>query len=298
MTTQTNGVTSKEIRTDGLVGVLCTPAGGPAPGVVLLGGSEGGLHANDAALLASHGFAVLALAYFGTSGVSRDLVRVPLEYFGTALRFMAEQESVRGNTCAVMGGSFGGVTALLVGATFSDQVSAVVSIAGGGVLLQGIDTDGDFWHMIDTEVPAFTWHGQPLPFIANPSTAEMRRQAAAGKPVALRLAFEQGMRDPDRLEQATIAVERIQGPVLLISAGDDRQIPAEALSDIAINRLADGRHLRFPEAGHGICVPPTHPMTETDEQGPGVRLALGGTPEATVAAQHEAWRAAVAFLSD
>ncbi|MFC0544906.1 acyl-CoA thioester hydrolase/BAAT C-terminal domain-containing protein [Kutzneria chonburiensis] len=298
MTTQMDGLTRKEIHKDGLVGVLCTPPGGPAPGVVLLGGSEGGLHADDAALLASHGFAVLALAYFGASGVPRDLVRVPLEYFGTALRFMAEQDSVRGNRCAVMGGSFGGMTALLVGATFPGQVSAVVSIAGGGVVLQGIDTDGDFWHMIDTEVPPYTWRGEPLPFIANPSTAEMRRQAAAGEPVALRPAFERGMEDTARLQAATIAVERIQSPVLLISGGDDQQIPAEALNDIAMNRLADGRHLRFPEAGHGICVPPAHPMTETDEQGPGVRLALGGTPEATVTAQHEVWRAAVAFLSD
>ncbi|HTI28240.1 MAG TPA: acyl-CoA thioester hydrolase/BAAT C-terminal domain-containing protein [Kutzneria sp.] len=294
MTTETNGVTRREVRTHGLVGVLCTPPGGPAPGVLLLGGAEGGLHANDAALLAGHGFAVLALAYFGESG----LVRVPLEYFGTALRFMAEQESVRGNRCAVLGGSFGGVASLLVGATFPEQVSAVVSIAGGGVLPQGIDTDGDFWHMMDTEVPPFTWRGEPLPFIANPSTAEMRRQATAGEPVALRLAFEQGMRDAARLEAATIAVERIQGPALLITGGDDQQFPAEALSDIAMSRLADGRHLRFPEAGHGICVPPTRPMTDTDEQGPGVRLALGGTPEATVAAQHEVWRAAVAFLSD
>ena len=75
MTTTTNGVTRGEVRAHGLVATLCTPPGGPAPGVLLLGGSEGGRHANDAALLASHGFAVLALAYFGEPGVSREIGR-------------------------------------------------------------------------------------------------------------------------------------------------------------------------------------------------------------------------------
>jgi len=124
----------------------------------------------------------------------------------------------------------------------------------------------------------------------------MRRQMDNNEPVALRLAFEQRMRDEHRRRDATIAVERIQTPVLLISAGDDQQFPAEAMSDIALRRLEQGRHLRFPEAGHGICVPPDRPMTETAEDGPGVRLALGGTPEATVAAQRAAWQAMVDFL--
>lgn len=46
----------------------------------LLGCSEGGLHKDDAALLATHGYAVLALAYFGMAGVPAHLVEVPLEW--------------------------------------------------------------------------------------------------------------------------------------------------------------------------------------------------------------------------
>jgi dienelactone hydrolase len=284
------------VRTDGLVGTLFTPDDTPAPGVVLLGGSEGGLHERDAELLSQHGFSVLALAYFGLPGVPEHLIDVPLEYFGTALRFMAEHESVQGKQSAVIGGSFGGVAALLIGSTYPEQVAAVVSTAGGGILPQGIDGNGDFLHMLNTEVAPFTWRGEPLPYIAHPVTPEMRRQLDNNEPVALRLAFEQGMRDEQRLRDATIAVEQIQAPVLLISAGDDQQFPADAMSDIALRRLQQGRHLRFPEAGHGICVPPDRPMTETAEDGPGVRLALGGTPEATVAAQRAAWQAMVDFL--
>jgi hypothetical protein len=59
-----------ELPRDGLVGVLFHPQGaGPWPAVMQLGGAEGGLHEDDAALLAAHGHTVLALAYYGLPGL-------------------------------------------------------------------------------------------------------------------------------------------------------------------------------------------------------------------------------------
>jgi dienelactone hydrolase len=105
-----------------------------------------------------------------------------------------------------------------------------------------------------------------------------------------------------RVTAATIPVERIHRPVLLISAGDDRSWPCETLSDIALHRLAahwhpfEYRHLRYPAAGHGICVPPFRPTTDTVVPGPGVMLDLGGTPQDTAAAQQAAWAEILDFL--
>jgi dienelactone hydrolase len=49
-----------------LVGMFFQPAGsGARPAVLVLGGSEGGLPTATAALIASYGYAALALAYFG-----------------------------------------------------------------------------------------------------------------------------------------------------------------------------------------------------------------------------------------
>jgi pimeloyl-ACP methyl ester carboxylesterase len=176
------GVTTTSVREQGLVGTLFAPEGGSHPGVVLLGGSEGGLHEYDAALLAGHGYAAFALAYFGMDGVPAHLVNIPVEYFGNALRFLAEQEHVRGDRLAVIGGSFGGQAALLVGSMFP-EVRAVVSVAGSGVVTQGIDgdiSDGNLLHIMETEVPPWTWRGSPLPFVADPvtprATATGRRQ--------------------------------------------------------------------------------------------------------------------------
>src|SRR5690606_11476723 len=59
-------VTRHEVRANGLAATLFLPPGAtaaPAPGVLVLGGAEGGMREDMAALLASHGHATLALAY-------------------------------------------------------------------------------------------------------------------------------------------------------------------------------------------------------------------------------------------
>jgi dienelactone hydrolase len=295
------GIQRIAVREDGLVGVLFLPAGGePHPGVMLLSGSEGGLHEDDAALLAAHGFAAFAVAYFGCDGVPAELDRIPLESFGRALSYLAARPEVRGDRLGVTGGSFGGMAALLVGATYP-AVRAVASIVGSGVITQGI-SGGDFLEIMRADTPPWTWHGAPLPFVPNTVTPEVERQVRAGGVLRMIETFLPGLEDPELVAAATIPVERIQGSVLLISAGDDRSWPCERLSTIAKSRLDahahpfEYEHVHFPEAGHLISMPPYGPTTESLVPGPGVEFDLGGTPAATAAAREAAWRKTVEFL--
>ena len=72
------------VRSDGLVGVFYEPAGsGRHPAMLVLIGSGGGIPAapNHAGGLASRGYAVLALAYFGVEGLPRSPSNIPIEYF-------------------------------------------------------------------------------------------------------------------------------------------------------------------------------------------------------------------------
>ena len=79
------GVTSRTVEADGLVGTLFTPASpGPHPAVIVLSGEGGGVWLSLAALLASRGYAALALGYFGMPGLPRNLVNIPLEWTGAA----------------------------------------------------------------------------------------------------------------------------------------------------------------------------------------------------------------------
>jgi dienelactone hydrolase len=106
-----------EVRHGGLVATLFQPPGpGLHPAVVVLGGSDGGLWELPAALLASHGFSALALAYFGLDPLPPELVEIPLKYFEAALRWLMQQEGINPQAVAVMGWSRWGELALLLGA--------------------------------------------------------------------------------------------------------------------------------------------------------------------------------------
>lgn len=291
------GVRRTEVTERGLVGVLFEPDDEDTyPGVIVLSGSEGGLHELDAALLAGHGFAALALAHFGAPGVPDDLVDIPLEYFGTAIEHLGD----RAGEIGVVGGSRGGELALLLGATFP-EVRAVVSVVGSGVVTQGIGPGANLLQKLQHEAASWTWRGEPVPYLPYSIPDELRALVVNGEPVPLRLAFDTSDGIP---EDVVIPVERILGGVLLISSGKDEGWPSGVLSEVAEQRLTDHehpfphRHVHFSEAGHLIAGPPYRPTTDVVVPGPGVRFAMGGTPEATAAAQAEAWRLTVEFFSD
>lgn len=291
------GVRRTEVAEDGLVGVLFEPDDDEVhPGVVVLGGSEGGLHELDAALLAGHGFAALALAYFGAPGVPDHLVEVPVETVGRGVDLL----SARGAPVGLVGGSRGGELALLAGATFQ-QVKAVVSVVGSGVVTQGIGPGARLLQKLEHEAAPWTVGGRPLPYLPYSVPDELRRRVVAGEPVPLRLAFDLTDGIPEDTE---IPVERIAGGVLLLSSGRDESWPCRELGEVAWRRLTGHghpfrhEHVVYPEAGHLIAGPPHRPATDVVVPGPGVRFAVGGTPAATAAARADAWRRTVEFLSD
>jgi hypothetical protein len=84
------GVKCVPLKDAGLHGILCFPDDGKQhPGVLVIGGSEGGVGLPGVSvLLASHGFAAVSLSYFGESGQPATLQNIPLEYFKRAVDWM------------------------------------------------------------------------------------------------------------------------------------------------------------------------------------------------------------------
>lgn len=70
------------------------PGEGPFPGIIDLFGIIGGLIEFRASLLASHGFAVLALAYFAYEDLPDKLLETDLEYFEEAADFLLAHPKV------------------------------------------------------------------------------------------------------------------------------------------------------------------------------------------------------------
>jgi dienelactone hydrolase len=124
------GVSTVELtaRRNGLAAHYWTgPSGARLPTAVLaLGGSEGGYgNGLQAQLLASHGYPVLQLAYFGAPGLPRELRSIPLEYLARALRWLHARPGVE--KVVVVGASRGGELALLVGSTYPALVQGVAA---------------------------------------------------------------------------------------------------------------------------------------------------------------------------
>jgi dienelactone hydrolase len=300
-----DGLTRTEVRERGLVGVLYRPDDNrPLPAVLMLGGAEGGLHEDAAALLAAHGYVVLALAYYGMPGLPSTLTGIPVEYFGTALNYLSDRADIAAGRIAVHGVSKGGEAALLIGSIYP-VVRAVISVVGGGLVTQGISQDvetGSLLEILRTPVANWTYQGRELPYLPNVVTPRMEAGVAAGGPVSLGWAAPDLSRD-DQVRQAAIAVERIAGPVLLIS-GEDDQTYGPDFQEAAAQRLAAAghahpfRHIVHKGAGHLIAFAGYRPTTQSVYPGPGVPFQYGGTPAADAAARLATWRETLRFLDE
>jgi dienelactone hydrolase len=296
------GVTRREIRERGLVGTLFTPPGpGPHPAIVMLAGSGGGIMEARAALFAAHGYTAFALGYFGVPGLPPRISGTRLEYFAEGLDWLRETCRPRGDFVAVAGVSRGGELALLLGATFPERVSAVVAYVPcpftNGVLNAGHPGQ-------DRHDPTWTLNGQFLPALAaNNRTADWSGFDGATDAKRQTQAFLTCLGDPEAMARAMIRIERIRGPVMLVSGSDDQLWPSEHFSDIAEHHLAESqfrhevRHVRNPEAGHTIGFPYTPTtMLRRPHAVSGLFMVYGGTERGNARAQERHWPEVLAFL--
>ena len=287
------GVARVEVRERGLVGTFFRPTGdGPHSAVLALGGSSGGLREQQAALLAARGIAALALAYFAYEGLPERLANIPLEYFGTALEWLAAQPGVDVDQLAVLGISRGAELALLLGATYP-RVRRVVAISPSIVV----------WGATGVDAPAWTRSGQPVPRMPNRATEEQAAAIFQRQPIAATAWYSINLDDPVACEAAAIPVERIAGPVLLLSGEDDAMWPAARMGEMVMSRLrAHGhpypdRHLRYPGAGHLIGFPYLPPSVRPARHPAlGLAFAYGGNPRDQARANAESWHTVLAFL--
>jgi pimeloyl-ACP methyl ester carboxylesterase len=289
------GVSAERVSSDGVVGVLYRPGDGRKHrGVIVLGGSEGGFPAPQGVMLASRGFVTLALAYFGASGLPPAMQRIPIEYFGRAIRTMQGLPDVAGPGVAVVGASRGAEAALIAGSMYPD-IDGVVAASASNVRWEGATT---------RELPggpAWTYQGKPLayvPFHIGPGFALQFLWASIWRsPVSLKPMFVDSLARV-KSDDVQIPVERIRGPVLLGWGGRDRKWPSSFMSGCVLDRLkrnhhpyAD-QHLTYEDAGHWL---PAEYLPTGGLGGP-VAEEIGGTPSGTAAAQRAWWPAVLGFL--
>ncbi len=288
------GVRRREIREDGLVATFFDHERGARPGVIIVSGSGGGLAEDQPALLASRGYAVLSLAYFGIEGVPADLANIPLEYFQRAIEWMRAHPSIDRERIAVMGASRGGELALLLGATFP-AIQAVVAYVPSGVIWPGLTRTPS-----PEVLPAWTRGSAALAFMPNPPPD---LEVWSKPPVVLTPTFHAAMKLRAREEWPEIEVEKTRGPILMFSGSDDQMWPSLMLADIAAQRLLRHNfphrfeHITYAGAGHFIRFPYSPAISEIFHPVVKTTMALGGDAISNAAANRDSWERVLSFLA-
>ena len=255
---------------------LHLPAGkGPFPGVLLVGGSGGGIGWQDymGEILAEKGFASLALAYFGMEGLPESLELIPIEYFQKGLDYLAAHEAVDAKRIGVIGVSKGGEVALLL-ASYDPRVRAVVAFAPSAVVFQSIAKGFP-------RTSSWTYKGKPLSFVPYV-------QMQSGETLADM--YRRSLDQKDEVAEAAIPVENINGPILLISGKADTLWPSTYLGEMVMERLRAhafphrNQHVAYEDAGHLIS------SIRSDA------TRRGGTQEGNARAQRDGQLQTIDFL--
>jgi dienelactone hydrolase len=283
----------------GIIGTFYRPAAGPPrPGVLVIGGSDGGPGEPGLAMLfASHGFAAMSLSYFGERGLPATLESVPMEYFDRAVAWMCRQPTIDARSIAIYSESRGTEPALFT-ASRDPRVHAVVARSPSFVLWGGVDAR----HLPGGA--AWTLSGKPLPYIANTLypdfVATYLWDRLTGISVRQTPLFLEDLAHAEDRGRAEIRVEGIRGPVMLLAGEDDQIWPSAAMSDAIMARLRRSaraygdEQLKYVHVGHAI--PFVYlPTSGRWQDSP---FAVGGTPDGMAKAQADAWPKILKFLSD
>ena len=278
-------VVTQDIAADGLVAQYIRPEGeGRFPALIVLGGSEGGTRwvRRTGAMFAAQGYAVLALSYFRAEGLPSALEMIPLEYFGRGLAWLAAQSNVDRGRIGIYGLSKGSEAALLT-ATRHPDIRAVIAASPSHVVWPGL---------ANPFIPQSGWSegGAPVPFVPY----DMSRGFTS-----IFMIFQNSLPNVATHPNAVIPVERINGPVMLVSGEADGLWPSKMMAG-AIVTLLHASHFRhrvdnlsYADAGHMTPTPPAlGPST------PASIAQMGGTVEGTDRARAAAWPAMICFLRD
>ncbi len=279
------GMVEQNVTANGLVARIIRPAGSQrVPAILVLGGSEGGIEGarRCAIAFAKHGYATLAIAYFGTSNLPENLQNVPLEYFSAALDWMKNEPGVDATRIGIFGVSKGGEAALLV-ASRHPEIRAVVAGVPSNVVWQGINMQS--WE------PKSSWteKGTPVPFLPYDSTRPF---------VSVLDLYVRSLEFAALHPGAAIPVEKINGAVMLISGGADQLWPSKLMSDHVMARLQTNRfryphvHLTYPDAGHGVASPPSGDPSKKFPSN------LGGSEQGNANARTDMWAKTLQFLEE
>ncbi|NXG65468.1 ACOT5 thioesterase, partial [Hemiprocne comata] len=276
-----DGMRRVPVRDGRIRGTLFLPPGEDSfPGIIDIHGLGGGLFEHRASLLANHGFATLALAYYQYEDLPQQPTELHLEYFEEAVNYMLQHPQVKGPGLGLLGYSKGADLSLAM-AAFLKNITAVAAL-NGPVAITAVPLCYK-----DKTIP-------PLPF-------DEQHIKITDSHI---LDSSEGSIDPFQApgNQSLIPLEKAEAQLLFIVGQDDHVIKSEYYATEVCKLLqAQGKEnfqiLSYPGTGHCIDPPffPLYPIGKHPIFHK--RAVLGGELRAYSKAQVHAWPQIQAFFN-
>ena len=225
---------------------------------MLLAGSGGNFQHQKSIYLASKGFNVLDLQYFGAINLPKNLEDVPLEYLHNAISWLKRQPSVAASKIALMGRSKGAEYALLYASKYRD-INALVSEVGTSVTSSSKRYFKSSWKHKGKSIPRA--RGELIEAIRYLKSSQGKGQSQL--PYML-----SAFKNKKRIKKSSIPVENIKCPILLLSGEDDQQWPSTMMSNQIRARAKaykfayEIHHYSYKNAGHQFDALPYIPQLD------------------------------------
>ncbi|XP_052810040.1 peroxisomal succinyl-coenzyme A thioesterase-like isoform X1 [Mya arenaria] len=267
-------------------GTVFLPEGtGPFPALIDMFGGLVSQVETRAALLASHGYATLSLAYLYSEGLPQMLMDVDIDYIQEAFEWFSRLEYIDANRLGAVGLCFGGFLALTL-TSILPQIKAVVNINGISI------TPGEHFGKIDSL-------GKEWP----------KKEGVEITEEGLDLTPAYECKNP-----RAVPAWQHGAKILVVVGEDDKQVHPKWHTFFQDNIPAQFKDnlqvIRYPDTGH-LIEPPHMPFIRAIEPGRKRMMTLDFMPEefkdekvmcgghmvAHSHAQEDAWRRILDFLN-
>lgn len=258
--------TDYHVKTDGFHGELFCPAEDKYPGKALIcfSGSDGkfALSCMLARIFQSYGLTTLALAYVMEEGLPKGFFHIPVDMLEAAAKRLHDMGYEK---VGLWGISKGAELALTAGSLLPGLVNAVIAVSPINTVCQGFSTEKGVSIM-----PGSSWifHGKEVPYTAfgleKFPLGHVVRKSIMARELTMHDLYLSLVLNPN--PAAAIKVEKINGPILLISSKMDTMWPSELAAKQVMKRLRQHsfpyryRHLSYDYGGH-MFVPMDLQMT-------------------------------------
>lgn len=218
------------------------------PLIVAFGGSQGGntwtedYWAEIRNRFLKEGYAVLSIGYFNTANTPQTLDRISLNAIYDTIKSVSKHPKIDKDKIALLGSSRGGELVLNLASRY-EKIDAVVALVPSHVTFPSLT--------LAENTSSWTYNDRELTTIQTPMKA-IWVSILGDTQGALRIILE----NEEYWKDAAIPVEKINGPILLLSAKNDELWPSDYMSERIVDRLKENqfkyyfRHVSFEGKHH------------------------------------------------